>query len=85
MKAFIKDSSKRILQSVFRLPIVFIFYVFALTLRSAVRGIAPPNGSILAACDRVVAFIMRGICGPVLLALPADVSYCRSGTMLAKA
>jgi glucan biosynthesis protein C len=53
---------------------LLIFYVFALTLRSAVHGI-DPHGSIPAAGDRVVSFVMRGVWGPVLLGVPAAVYY----------
>ena len=53
---------------------LLIFYGLALTLRSAIHGI-DPHGTIPTACDRVVSFIMRGVWGPVLLALPAAVYY----------
>jgi peptidoglycan/LPS O-acetylase OafA/YrhL len=48
---------------------LLIFYVLALAVRSVVHA-ADPRGVLAAGCDRVVAFIMRGVWGPVLIALP---------------
>jgi peptidoglycan/LPS O-acetylase OafA/YrhL len=53
---------------------LLMFYVIALAVR-AVAGAIDSGGSIGVACDRVVAFIMRGIWGPVLLALPIAAYY----------
>jgi peptidoglycan/LPS O-acetylase OafA/YrhL len=51
-----------------------IFYVIALALRAAVDTL-DPRGAITRSCDKVVAFIMRGVWGPVLLALPIALYY----------
>jgi peptidoglycan/LPS O-acetylase OafA/YrhL len=48
---------------------LLIFYAVALAVRAAVRAV-DASGSMRAACDRVVAFVMRGIWAPVLIALP---------------
>ncbi len=48
---------------------LLIFYVLALAIRSLVLA-ADPRGALPAACDRAVAFLMRGVFGPVLIALP---------------
>jgi peptidoglycan/LPS O-acetylase OafA/YrhL len=48
---------------------LLIFYALALAVRAAVRAV-DASGSMRAACDRVVAFVMRGIWAPVLIALP---------------
>jgi peptidoglycan/LPS O-acetylase OafA/YrhL len=53
---------------------LLIFYVIALALRAAVRAL-DPRGSIAAACDWVVALLMRGVWGPVLIALPIAAYY----------
>ncbi len=62
------------LQHLWFLYYLLIFYVIALAVRAAMRG-ADPHGSIAAVGDRVVAFIMRGVWGPVLLALPIAAYY----------
>ena len=48
---------------------LLIFYALALAVRAAVRAV-DASGSMRAFCDRVVAFVMRGIWAPVLIALP---------------
>jgi hypothetical protein len=48
---------------------LLIFYALALGLRSIVRAI-DPRAAIAGFCDRIVAFLMSGIWGPVLIALP---------------
>jgi glucans biosynthesis protein C len=48
---------------------LLIFYVLALALRWLVLAV-DPRGALAAGCDRVVAFLMRGVWGPVLIALP---------------
>jgi glucans biosynthesis protein C len=53
---------------------LLIFYAIALAVRAAVNAL-DPGGSIIVVCDRAVAFIMRGLWGPVLLALPAAAYY----------
>jgi glucan biosynthesis protein C len=53
---------------------LLIFYALALAVRASTQAL-DPRGSITAACDRAVAFIMRGVWGPVLLALPAAIYY----------
>lgn len=53
---------------------LLMFYVLTLGVRAAVHAL-DPRGSVIATCDRAVAFIMRGAWGPVLLALPAAVYY----------
>ncbi len=62
------------LQHLWFLYYLLIFYVIALAVRAGVRT-ADPGGSIAAAADRVVALIMRGVWGPVLLALPIAAYY----------
>jgi surface polysaccharide O-acyltransferase-like enzyme len=42
---------------------LLIFYALTLAVRAVVHAI-DPRGSIAAACDRVVAFVMRGVWGP---------------------
>ena len=51
---------------------LLIFYALALAIRWLVLAV-DPRGVLAAACDRVVAFVMRGVWGPVLLALPVAV------------
>jgi glucan biosynthesis protein C len=53
---------------------LLIFYVLALAIRATAHTL-DAGGSITAACDRTVTFIMRGAWGPVLLALPAAAYY----------
>jgi peptidoglycan/LPS O-acetylase OafA/YrhL len=48
---------------------LLIFYVLALAIRSAVLVI-DARGALAAAGDRVIAFVMRGVWAPVLIALP---------------
>jgi peptidoglycan/LPS O-acetylase OafA/YrhL len=48
---------------------LLIFYALALGLRALVRAV-DPRASIAAFCDGIVAFLMSGIWGPVLIALP---------------
>ena len=48
---------------------LLIFYVLALAIRWLVVAV-DPRGALAAACDRVVVFLMRGVWGPVLIALP---------------
>ena len=48
---------------------LLIFYALTLALRWLVHAV-DPRGVLAAACDRVVAFVMRGVWGPVLIALP---------------
>jgi hypothetical protein len=74
-KAFIKDRAKRIAIPLFLFgPVVLlmisvVFYALALGLRALVRAV-DPRGSIAAVSDRIVAFLMSGVWGPVLIALP---------------
>ncbi len=51
------------------LSYLLIFYVLTLAVRWLVHAV-DPRGALAAACDRVVAFVMRGVWGPVLIALP---------------
>ncbi|HUK02418.1 MAG TPA: acyltransferase family protein [Steroidobacteraceae bacterium] len=51
---------------------LLIFYAFALGLRALVRAV-DRRGRIAEVCDRIVAFLMSGIWGPVLIALPIAV------------
>ena len=51
---------------------LLIFYVLALAIRWLVLAV-DPRGALAAACDRILAFVMRGIYGPVLIALPIAV------------
>ena len=51
---------------------LLIFYALTLALRWLVHTV-DPRGTLSAACDRVVAFLMRGVWGPVLIALPIAV------------
>jgi peptidoglycan/LPS O-acetylase OafA/YrhL len=48
---------------------LLIFYVLALALRWLVHAV-DSRGVLAAAGDRLVAFVMRGVWGPVLIALP---------------
>jgi peptidoglycan/LPS O-acetylase OafA/YrhL len=48
---------------------LLIFYALALPIRALVRAI-DRSGSFAAVCDRIVAFLMSGVWGPVLIALP---------------
>ncbi len=48
---------------------LLIFYALALAVRWLIHAV-DPRGALAAACDRVVAFVMRGVWGPVLIALP---------------
>ncbi len=48
---------------------LLIFYVLALAIRSLVVAV-DPRGVLAAACDRVIKFVMSGVWGPVLIALP---------------
>jgi glucans biosynthesis protein C len=48
---------------------LLIFYGLTLALRGLVHTV-DPRGVLTALCDRVVAFVMRGVWGPVLIALP---------------
>jgi glucan biosynthesis protein C len=48
---------------------LLIFYVMALAIRWLMHTV-DPRGALAAICDRVVALIMRGVWGPVLVALP---------------
>jgi glucans biosynthesis protein C len=48
---------------------LLIFYALALGLRAFVRAV-DPRASIADFCDRIVAFLMSGIWGPALIALP---------------
>ena len=51
---------------------LLIFYALALAIRWLVLAV-DPRGVLAAVCDRVVAFVMRGVWGPVLIALPVAV------------
>jgi hypothetical protein len=53
---------------------LLMFYVAAIAVRAVLHRL-DPRGSIAAGCDKVVAFLLRGVWGPVLLALPAAVYY----------
>ena len=48
---------------------LLIFYALALGLRAVVHAV-DPRGSIAGFCDRIVAFLMSGVWGPALIALP---------------
>jgi peptidoglycan/LPS O-acetylase OafA/YrhL len=48
---------------------LLIFYAFTLAVRWLVLAV-DARGVLAAACDRVVRFVMRGVWGPVLIALP---------------
>jgi glucan biosynthesis protein C len=48
---------------------LLIFYVAALALRWLL-DVVDPQGRIAALCDRVVALVMQGLWGPVLISLP---------------
>jgi peptidoglycan/LPS O-acetylase OafA/YrhL len=48
---------------------LLIFYALALASRALVRAV-DSRGSLAAVCDRIVAFLMTGVWGPVLIALP---------------
>lgn len=51
---------------------LLIFYALTLALRWVVHAV-DPRARIAAAGDRVVAFVMRGVWGPVLIALPTAI------------
>jgi hypothetical protein len=51
---------------------LLIFYVLALAMRAIVHAV-DARGAIPAVCDRVVAFVMSGVWGPVLIAAPIAV------------
>jgi glucan biosynthesis protein C len=51
---------------------LLIFYALALAIRWLVQ-VVDPRGVLATACDRVVAFVMRGAWGPVLIGLPIGV------------
>jgi fucose 4-O-acetylase-like acetyltransferase len=51
---------------------LLIFYSLALAIRRVVLA-ADARGTVAAACDRLVAFALRGVWGPVLIALPTAV------------
>jgi glucan biosynthesis protein C len=51
---------------------LLIFYALTLLLRAGVHAV-DARGSIAAACDHVVAFVMRGAWAPVLIAVPIAV------------
>jgi glucan biosynthesis protein C len=53
---------------------LLIFYAIALALRTTVQAL-DSRGSLSAISDKVIAFIMRGVWAPVLLALPAALYY----------
>jgi peptidoglycan/LPS O-acetylase OafA/YrhL len=48
---------------------LLIFYALTLALRRLVRAV-DPRGRLAAAADRVVRFVMSGVWGPVLIAVP---------------
>jgi glucan biosynthesis protein C len=48
---------------------LLLFYALALAVRWIIHAV-DPHGVLAAAVDRVVAFVMRGVWGPVLIALP---------------
>jgi fucose 4-O-acetylase-like acetyltransferase len=48
---------------------LLIFYALALAIRRLVLAV-DPRGALAAGCDRVLALVMRGVWGPVLIALP---------------
>ncbi len=48
---------------------LLIFYALALVLRTLMQKV-DPHAVIAAACDRLVAFIMSGVWGPIVIALP---------------
>src|SRR6185312_9467981 len=48
---------------------LLIFYALALGLRAVVHTV-DPRAAIAGLCDRIVAFLMSGVWGPVLIALP---------------
>jgi peptidoglycan/LPS O-acetylase OafA/YrhL len=51
---------------------LLIFYALALAIRWLVHTL-DPRGVLTSACDGVVAFVMRGVWGPVLIAFPIAV------------
>jgi peptidoglycan/LPS O-acetylase OafA/YrhL len=53
---------------------LLMFYALALALRAAVQRL-PARGRLAAAGDRLVAFLMRGLWGPLLLAVPVALYY----------
>ena len=48
---------------------LLIFYALTLAIRWLLLAV-DPRGALAAGCDRVVAFLMHGVWGPVLIALP---------------
>jgi glucans biosynthesis protein C len=62
------------LQHLWFLYYLLMFYILTLAARALVRAM-DRRGSLHAACDKTVAFMMRGVWGPVLLALPATLYY----------
>jgi peptidoglycan/LPS O-acetylase OafA/YrhL len=48
---------------------LLIFYALALAIRWLIHAV-DPRGVLAAACDRIVALVMRGVWGPLLIALP---------------
>jgi hypothetical protein len=54
---------------------LLMLYALVLTLRAVVHRL-DSRGSFMTACDAIVTFLMRGIRGPVLLALPGGLYYC---------
>jgi peptidoglycan/LPS O-acetylase OafA/YrhL len=48
---------------------LLIFYALALAIRWLMHAV-DPRGALAAVCDRFVAFVMRGVWGPALIALP---------------
>lgn len=53
---------------------LLIFYIITLTLRTTIHTF-DKNGTFATVCDRVVAFIMGGVWGPFLIALPLIFYY----------
>ena len=58
---------------------LLIFYALALLLRAAVHAV-DARGAVRGACDRVIAFAMRGIWAPALIASPIAVYLWRTET-----
>jgi glucan biosynthesis protein C len=63
-----------ILQHLWFLYYLLIFYALTLAIRAALRAL-DTRRSFVAACDRVVSFLMRGPWGAVLLAVPTALYY----------
>jgi glucans biosynthesis protein C len=63
-----------ILQHLWFLYYLLIFYVLTIAIRAAVRAV-DTRGSLISACDRVVTFLLRGPWGAVLLAIPTALYY----------